>query len=382
MSAKRLFAVVVSLVFVAAACGSNSTSGNTPNSTQNAREVPAQFRIEKVAEIETPTAAAVRPGDDANVMYIASQDGRMFRVNTQTKSSEVVASFANKTEAKGERGLLGIAFSNNGNELYAYYTNLEGDSRVVAVPWVNGAANVNDERVLLAVDQPYANHNGGQLWVDRDDNLLIALGDGGSGGDPQGYGQNKQSLLGKILRIRPNSAGSAQPYAIPANNPFANGVDGAPEVLTWGLRNPWRFSIDDQTNDFWIADVGQDSMEEINRISYDQPSVNLGWAVKEGTSDYKGTTTETLVDPVFEWKNVGGSSAIGGYVVRDSSVAQLNGKYVFADFAKPQIYLYDLKTSTVEVVKANLPRIVGFGVDANGELLVLTYNEGIYKIIS
>lgn len=364
-----------------AACGSGSSSGNTPNSPQGTKEVPAQFRTEKLASIEAPTAAVVRPGDNNDVVYIAAQDGRIYRLNTQTKNTEVVASFADQTEAKGERGLLGIAFSNDGNEMYAYYTNKDGDSRVVAVPWVNGAAAMGDVRELLAVDQPYPNHNGGQLWVDADGNLLIALGDGGSGGDPQGHGQNKQSLLGKILRIRPNPAGSAQPYSIPVNNPFANNTNGAPEILTWGLRNPWRFSIDQQSGDFWIADVGQDSMEEINRISYAQPAVNLGWAVKEGSESYKGTATEALVDPVFEWKNVGGSSAIGGYVVRDSAVAQLNGKYVFADFAKPQMYLFDVKSNNVEVVQTGLARVVGFGLDANGELLVLTYNDGIYKVV-
>lgn len=335
-----------------------------------------------VAEIDRPTAFAVRPGDPATVFYVASQDGTVHRVDASSGSTTTVATFADRTAAGGERGLLGLAFSRSGEEMYAHYTDTAGDTTVVAAPFTNGIAEVDTARVLLTVDQPFPNHNGGQLLVDRDGNLLIGLGDGGAAGDPLGNAQNRTSLLGKILRISPNPAGSSQPYAIPADNPFIGSSSTAPEVAFLGLRNPWRFSIDPTTGDYWIADVGQNHIEEINRVPASALGANFGWDVKEGSEMFEGSTSEVLTDPVHEWRNVGGSSSIGGFVYRGSAISALRGMYVFADLAQPGLFVLDPSDDSSSALDLPIDSVVGFGAGADGELYVLSFNSGVSRLVA
>jgi len=356
-----------------------SCSGDV-GSSRRASGFDGQVAVEKVSDLSRATAFAVRAGDDPAIVYIATQDGVVHRVDLRTGSSTESVSFTDRTAAAGERGLLGLAFSPSGDEMYAHFTDRAGDTVVMAVPFKGGAADPASARVLLTVDQPYANHNGGQLAVDAVGNLLIGLGDGGSGGDPQGNAQNRSTLLGKILRIRPEPAGSAHPYSIPTDNPFVGSTSTAPEIAFLGLRNPWRFSIDPTTGDYWIGDVGQDRFEEIDRVPATALGANFGWNVMEATHPFRGTTTEVLTDPVHEWPTQGGSSAIGGFVYRGSAIPTLAGLYVFADLAQPGLFVLDPADYSVTWLDLAVRNVVGFGVDTAGELYVLTYDSGVYRL--
>lgn len=342
--------------------------------------VSSDLELVRIADIAMPVAFAVRPGDAPSIVYVAQQSGVVRRIDTDSGSTTTVASFEDLTEAVGERGLLGLAFSPSGVEMYAHYSDLNGDTMVVAVPFADGVADVGSARVLLSVKQPFPNHNGGQLLVDADGNLLIGLGDGGAGGDPLGNAQNRQSLLGKILRITPNPPGSPEPYSIPSDNPYVGSTTTAPEIAFLGLRNPWRFSIDPETGDYWIGDVGQNSIEEINRVPRSALGANFGWDVKEGSEPFEGSTTDPLTDPVHEWRNVGGSSAIGGVVYRGSAVAALRGQYLFADLAQPGLLLLDPSEDSVISLDLPIESVVGFGTDVSGELYVLSYADGVFRL--
>ncbi len=361
---------------VTAACGSTQSSNLAQESA-----ISRSVTTELVAAIDAPTAFAIRPGEPSSIIYVASQKGEISRVDLATNAVSEFASFRDQTTGTGERGLLGLAFSRDGNELYAHFTDLDGNTNIVAVEIRNGVPDLTTTRTLLFVEQPYSNHNGGQLLVDAAGNLLIGLGDGGASGDPLGNGQNPSSLLGKILRITPTPPGSTTPYLIPSDNPFAKSDSGAPEIAFIGLRNPWTFSVDPTTGDFWIADVGQDSKEEINRVSRSELGANFGWNIREGTEAFSGSTVATLTDPVHEWDNLGGSSAIGGFVYRGSAIKELQGKYLFADFAESGIFLFDPTSKETTFVDLPISKIVGFGEDANGEIFLLSLSSGVFALL-
>ena len=368
--------IVLVLAALLAACGSSQKSQPVPLS--NLSEVVS---VELIAPLETPTAFAIRPGDPAEIVYVASQNGAVYRVDVSSGGTSEVASLRDRTKASGERGLLGLAFSPNGNEMYVHFTDLDGNTNVNAIEMVNDTPDIATMRTLLFVEQPYSNHNGGQLLVDETGNLLIGLGDGGASGDPLGHAQNPTSLLGKVLRISPNPPGSQTPYDVPEDNPFVQSASAAPEVLFLGLRNPWRFSIDQVTGDFWIADVGQNTTEEINRIPAARVGANLGWNVRDGSRPFKGSTTEVLTDPIYDWPNTGGASAIGGFVYRGSAIPELKGNYVFADFGQRGLFALDPDTGSVTKIDLPVSSIVAFGQDRNQELFVMSLSEGVYALL-
>ncbi|CAB4545194.1 unannotated protein [freshwater metagenome] len=376
-SSRYAFILIVCMSFaVTAACGSTQSSNLAQESA-----ISRSVTTELVAAIDAPTAFAIRPGEPSSIIYIASQKGEISRVDLTTNDVSEFVSFRSQTTGTGERGLLGLAFSRDGNELYAHFTDLDGNTNIVAVEIRNGVPDLTTTRTLLFVEQPYSNHNGGQLLVDAAGNLLIGLGDGGASGDPLGNGQNPSSLLGKILRITPTPPGSTTPYLVPSDNPFAESDSVAPEIAFLGLRNPWRFSVDPTTGDFWIADVGQDSKEEINRVSGSELGANFGWNIKEGSEAFSGSTVATLTDPVHEWDNLGGSSAIGGFVYRGSAIKELQGKYLFADFAESGIFLFDPTSKETTFVDLPISKIVGFGEDANGEIFLLSLSSGVFALL-
>lgn len=373
--ATRVFPVLLAIALLAAACGSSSRSQPVPPSS-----LAQVVQAESIAKIATPTAFAARTGDPAGIVYVASQSGTVHRVDVESGASTQILSLQDRTEAKGERGLLGLAFSPSGDEMYVHYTDRDGNTNVNALAMVDGVPKLETMRTLLFVEQPFANHNGGQLLVDDSGNLLIGLGDGGSSGDPLGNGQNPTTLLGKVLRIAPNPADSPTPYSIPADNPFAGSTTVAPEIAFLGLRNPWRFSIDRATGDYWIADVGQNSKEEINRVPRSKLGANLGWNIKEGTEPFSGSGTTELTDPIYDWDNVGGSSAIGGFVYRGSAITELQGLYLFADFAEPGVFALDPTTGEVSHIDLPVNAIVGFGEDSAGEISLLSLTSGVFAL--
>jgi glucose/arabinose dehydrogenase len=372
----RVAAIAVLFAAMTTACSSSERSqSGSISSLSNAVD------IELIEAIDDPTAFAIRTGDSPSIIYVASQKGEVSRIDLASKSVSEFISFRDQTTGTGERGLLGLAFSRDGRELYAHFTDLNGNTNIVAVEIKNGRPDLSTARTLLFAEQPYSNHNGGQLLVDDAGNLLIGLGDGGASGDPLGNGQNPTSLLGKILRITPTPPGSTIPYLIPSDNPFARSDSHAPEIAFLGLRNPWRFSLDRDTGDFWVADVGENSKEEINRVSARELGANFGWNIKEGSEDFRGSSASTLTGPVHEWDNLGGSSAIGGFVYRGSAVKELQGMYLFADFSESGIFVFDPASKETTFVDLPISAIVGFGEDANGEIFLLSLTSGVFALL-
>ena len=356
-----------------AARGTTSTGGAPP-------DVNVRVRATRVAQLTRPIALAVRPGEPNNV-YIAQKGGNVRRLrlngNDVSVESGEVMDIAGRISTGGEQGLLGIAFSADGNTLYASYTDTAGDSRIVAYPYAGGRANIAMERLILGVDQPYANHNGGQITFGPDGLLYVALGDGGAGGDPQDRAQNLGTLLGKILRIRPNPSGG---YTVPADNPFVNQNGRLGEIWHFGLRNPWRWSFDRATGEQWIADVGQGAYEEVNRVGAGVKGVNFGWNRREGKHPYNGGSMPPgAVDPVYEYANDSGNCAItGGYVYRGSTIPDLRGVYLFGDYCRGEITA--ALGGTVKELGVRVEELSSFGEDASGEVWVLSLSGGVYRL--
>ena len=240
--------------------------------------------------------------DDTNRLFVVEQDGRILIVKGDMVLPTPFLDIASKLSTGGERGLLGLAFhphfSSNGR-LFVNYTRAQDGATVIAEYHASSNSNqaTLDESVLLVIPQPYANHNGGMIAFGPDHYLYIGMGDGGSGGDPENNAQNRNELLGKLLRI---DVDQHRPYGIPPDNPFVKGK-GRPEIFAWGLRNPWRFSFDRETGNLWAADVGQNAWEEIDVIKMGK---NYGWRLLEGTHCFNPSTNcrqaTELVDPVTE----------------------------------------------------------------------------------
>ena len=284
-----------------------------------------------------------------------------------------------------ERGLLGLAFHPNYPENPFFFVNYTNNSGATTISKFSVSGNqdiANDsETILLEINQPYANHNGGCINFGPDGNLYIGMGDGGSGGDPQNYSQNTESLLGKMLRINVNSGA----YSIPENNPYGD------EIWSVGLRNPWKFSFDSLNGDLWIADVGQNEFEEINMVQNNPANINYGWRCYEGNEPYNlsGCPDEGLTFPVSTYSHYSSGdfkcSITGGYVYRGNQISGLNGVYFFADYCSGEIGLLSKNENDEWDMSLAFPNIngswVSFGEDINGELYIASINGGIYKII-
>ena len=284
-----------------------------------------------------------------------------------------------------ERGLLGLAFHPNYPEnpfFFVNYTNNSGDTTIskFSVSTDENIAN-ESETVLLVINQPYGNHNGGCINFGPDGNLYIGMGDGGSGGDPQNYSQSTGSLLGKMLRINVNSGA----YSIPENNPYGD------EIWSIGLRNPWKFSFDSENGNLWIADVGQNEFEEINMVENNPANVNYGWRCYEGDEPYNmsGCPDNGLTFPVATYSHYNSGdfkcSITGGYVYRGNQISGLNGVYFFADYCSGEIGMLSTEDNSNWEMNLTFPNIngswVSFGEDISGELYIVSINGGIYKII-
>ncbi len=284
-----------------------------------------------------------------------------------------------------ERGLLGLAFHPNYPENPFFFVNYTNNSGATTISKFSVSANqdiANDsETILLEINQPYANHNGGCINFGPDGNLYIGMGDGGSGGDPQNFSQNTESLLGKMLRINVNSGA----YSIPENNPYGD------EIWSVGLRNPWKFSFDSLNGDLWIADVGQNEYEEINMVQNNPANINYGWRCYEGNEPYNlsGCPEEGLTFPVSTYSHYSSGdfkcSITGGYVYRGNQISGLNGVYFFADYCSGEIGLLSKNENDEWNMSLAFPNIngswVSFGEDINGELYIASINGGVYKII-
>jgi glucose/arabinose dehydrogenase len=357
----------------------------------------ADVRLKQVATIDTGTAIAARSGD--STLYVAEQGGRVVAVRNGKVARKPVLDVSGSITSGGEQGLLGLAFSPDGERLYVHFSAPNGDTRVVEYGFVDGAggggrADPSTKRVVLAVKQPQANHNGGQLAFGPDGMLYLGLGDGGGGGDEgdgharRGNGQALRTLLGKILRIDPQpDLSTGKPYTIPPDNPFANG-GGRPEIWSYGLRNPWRFSFDDASDTIWIADVGQDAWEEIDAAPSGEGGVNYGWNVFEGRERFRNGRAAGAVPPVVVLSHDDGyCSVIGGYVYRGDELPDLDGWYLYSDYCNGSIRALrvdgdgDGDGVQRRSLDLSLDQISSFGQDNEGELYVLSQSDGLFKLV-
>jgi glucose/arabinose dehydrogenase len=332
--------------------------------------------------ITFPIFVTARPGDDR--LYVATQDGTVQSMNRDGSDLQQVLDIRGRVWFAGERGLLGLAFHPDDPERVFVHYSKSGDFSTAVVEFRMPIDGSDPERVqlILSHPQPAPNHNGGMIAFGPDGYLYLALGDGGGGGDQYRNGQNPSTLLGAILRI---DVDSDEPYAIPMSNPFVDGAEGAPEVLFWGLRNPWRFSFDG--DDMWIADVGQGDWEEINQIDLGRAGANLGWPIVEGTHCYEGPDTlcedNDFSHPVYEYNHDGGRCSVtGGYVYRGSNHPEVDGVYFFGDYCSSEVMAIRVEGGEVvdsRTFETGLEYLSSFGVDHDGELY-LTAASGVYRI--
>lgn len=338
------------------------------------------------------------PGDGSGRLFVVEQEGRIrvFQNDPATESMSLFLDIRDRVNDSGnEEGLLGLAFhplyGQNGR-LFVHYTARgsrcsTGDrcSIVSEFSVSTGSpdrADPGSERVILDVFQPFSNHNGGQISFGPDSLLYVALGDGGSGGDPQGHGQNRRTLLGSIVRIDIDRVESGLQYGIPPDNPFV-GTQFSDEIFAYGLRNPWRFSFDTETGDLWTGDVGQGSFEEIDVVEI---GGNYGWNTMEGSSCFSpssGCDRTGLVLPVHVYQHGSstGRSVTGGFVYRGDRIPELAGTYVYGDFVSGRIWGLSQGPDGLSntLINSEGRNISSFGTDAEQRLFILSFDGRVYR---
>jgi glucose/arabinose dehydrogenase len=371
-----------------AACGSSALSG-AASVAQPARA--SRIGLQRIGSFQEPVYATGAPGEPSR-LFVVERPGRIaVLVSGHRRPRPFLDISGTVNSSGGEQGLLSVAFApdyRTSGRFYVYYTDSANDIRVVQYRRASGDADVADPasaRGVLTVDhRSETNHNGGQLQFGPEGDLYIGVGDGGNEGDPHGYGQNTDVLLGKLLRIAPGPNGG---YTIPAGNPFAHTPGHRPEIWAYGLRNPWRFSFDRATGDLIIGDVGQDKFEEIDFARRGQGAgANYGWSVFEGDSRYKPGSAPGAVKPVLVAPHSEGYCAIiGGYVVRDRALRALYGRYLFGDNCRPQINSALLSTGHARANRAtglSVSSLAGFGQDDAGHVYAVSLGGPVYRIVA
>ncbi|WP_435577837.1 PQQ-dependent sugar dehydrogenase [Gilvibacter sp.] len=319
-------------------------------------------------------------------LFVVEQDGAIRILNPDgTINSTPFLDIDPIVNSGGERGLLGLAFhpdyATNGF-FYVYYTNTSNDTQIsrFSVSSDPNVADAGSELQMLSFSQPFTNHNGGCLQFGPDGMLYIASGDGGSAGDPGNRSQNLGTLLGKLLRL---DVDAAAPY-IPADNPYVGDSSALDEIWAPGLRNPWRFSFDADTGELWIADVGQGSREEINKVASTAAPINYGWRCYEGNAPFNTSgcaTADNYEFPVAEYTHSSGRCSItGGYVYRGDDYPSLDGLYFFADICTGEIGTVDASNNLEWVLDTSQPW-ASFGEDINNELYAVSLGGGIYRVV-
>ncbi len=354
---------------------------------------PASYTWQTIASGLSAPVGITNAGDGSGRLFILEQAGVIRILQNDSLAPEPFLDIRDRVGSNGsERGLLGLAFhpqySENGY-FYINYTDLNGNT-IIARFSVSAdnpdKADPNSEKRLLAIQQPYPNHNGGMVAFGPDGFLYLGLGDGGSAGDPQGNGQSLNTLLGKILRI---DVDGGTPYAIPPDNPFVNEAGSKPEIWAYGLRNPWRFSFDHLTGDLYIGDVGQNQWEEIDYLPAGSPGgTNFGWNYFEGLHPYGNQAPPAglnTVQPVAEYSHDQGCSVTGGVVYRGKSLPEWQGVYLYGDYCSGNIWglLHDPEDSWLNTLLfENTGRITSFGQDEQGEVYLVDHTGNIARLTS
>ncbi|MGH3023556.1 MAG: PQQ-dependent sugar dehydrogenase [Gaiellaceae bacterium] len=394
---RSLLAVAALLVLVAAGCsgggpeedsgmpppetapeptGTGTTDTGTGGTTTEGPDEPGDggpLRLEEVASgLNAPVHAAAAPGEPDR-LYVVEQAGRIVVLEDGEILREPFLDIVEDVRSGGEQGLLSVAFHPDyeANGLfYVNYTNLVGDTRVRELE--RTARGVDERRMLLSIDQPYANHNGGQLAFGPDGLLYVGTGDGGAGGDPENRAQDPSSQLGKLLRLD------------------VDDPDAEWEMVAYGLRNPWRFSVDRLTGDLWIGDVGQNAIEEIDFVPARRVGdlLNFGWDVFEGTQQFEDkepTPGGPLVEPISQYTHEFGCSVTGGFVYRGSEVSrQARGRYFYGDYCSGRVW--SIARWEGEISRRGqgfqVPELTSFAEDLEGELYLISAEGSIFRLVS
>ena len=392
-------AAIVLLAAALAACGGDATDPSPlPSGAPASCEAspvtgtPQLTAVRIASGLSSPLDVQAIPGDRAR-LFVVEQVGRIRIVRGGAVLATPFLDIAARISTGGERGLLGLAFhpsyAQNGR-LFVNYTDRAGDTQIAefrALP----AADVVDpasERQILFVRQPFANHNGGGLAFGNDGMLYIGLGDGGSGGDPQGNGQNLATPLGKMLRI---DVDRGAPFAVPADNPFVATAGAFPAVWAYGLRNPWRFAFDRATGDMYIGDVGQNALEEVDvGLAARRGGENYGWSIMEGSRCFRpssGCPTAGLTLPVVEYGRGDGCSITGGVVYRGCRMPGYHGTYFYGDYCTAMIRSFRLvngqaldQRDWTAALGRGIGNISAFGVDADGEIHIVDHGGAVYRV--
>jgi len=376
-----------------ASSGTGSPSTGTTNPGRGDLDT-ARVRLTEVATLEAPTALTARPR--SSTMYVAERAGRVRALTVAADGAgsvgeRPVLDITDEVSVGAERGLLGLAFSANGARLYVSYTDPDGDSQLVEYAMAGDRLDISSRRPLLTVDQPFSNHNGGAVHLGPDGFLYFGLGDGGSADDPDNRAQDPDELLGKMLRIDPSAPSDGRPYGIPEGNPYAGG-GGRPEIFLSGVRNPWRFSFDADTGDLWIADVGQNAIEEIDRLpraSGGGAGANLGWSGYEGSDRFiEDRIPDQATPPVFELSHDDGYCSItGGVVYRGRRIPALEGAYLFGDYCEPRVQAIQVEGGRAvgRVVAerdlgVEVASLVSIDEGAGGEVYLLSLDGPVYRL--
>ena len=413
-----------SLIFAAAllaACGTPAGSGSlaqvptaTPSSSASVTPSAAVSASVAPTQSTAPTAAdpppiALEPvmedlvspigltGAPGGWLLVNEQRGTVVAVHPERGERATSLDLTDRISAGDERGLLGLALHPDWpavGRAFVHYTDLAGNTVLAELSGTQDGdeppiLDPASERVLLPLEQPYPNHNGGQIEFGPDGYLWFGLGDGGAGDDPHGHGQDTSTLLGSILRLDVSTPGA---FAIPPDNPFADGAGGLPEIYLFGLRNPWRFSFDPETGALWIADVGQNAFEEINRVDpVADAGANLGWNVMEAAHCFAdaGCSAEGLLLPLAEYGRDLGCSVTGGHVYRGSGIPGLAGWYLFADYCMGFLMGVPADAAAPADGSALPPHILletgmsisSFGAAEGGEIYVVDHASGVLSRI-
>ena len=370
---------------------------NLPHDGNEQEEIP----IHKMSvEVAFPNISFNRmvflthAGDGSGYLFLVLQEGQIivFQNNDDVESLTVFLDIRDRVDdSENEEGLLGLAFDphyESNGYFYVHYTASSPSRSIISRFSVTvddqQKADIESELVILQINQPYDNHNGGHIAFGPDGYLYIGLGDGGNGGDPHGNGQNNRTLLGTILRIDVSDSSEQKKYGIPPDNPFAGLKYEKNEIWAYGLRNPWRFSFDEETGLLWVGDVGQNKFEEIDIV---EKGGNYGWNVLEGFHCHPDSTSscdsEEFEAPIIEYDRDEGCSVTGGYVYRGSIFNFLYGSYIYGDFCSGLIWAlnYDgTKIVDVTILVDSDLIISSFGEDEEGELYILSFDNKIYRL--
>ena len=360
-----------------------------------AATAPLALALQEVASgLQAPTFLTAPAGDSR--LFIVERAGRIRIVDNGNLLATPFLDISSRTSTDGERGLLSMAFhpqyASNGY-FFLYYTDLIGNIIIERRQVSAGNPNLADALAsvqIIAIPHPgFSNHNGGLLSFGPDGYLYAATGDGGGAGDPSGNAQNTNLLLGKMLRLDVNASSIAQPYAIPASNPFVNTAGKRAEIWAYGLRNPWRYAFDTTAQLLYIADVGQGQREEVNVAPVGTAGNNYGWNIMEGTQCYNSATCNQagLVLPKVDYghDSAGGCSITGGYVYRGTALPELAGHYLYSDYCSGWLKSFTYSNGSASAVTdwaiTNVGNILSFGQDAQKELYMLSSSGKVYRIV-